>query len=131
MCAGFPSISSNAAMRSASTARLNVPLPGQCVVPPQPQRSGAITRKSGRSASTIAAHWRPDPAVQCSSTTGSPAPAAKYLILDAAGIDGRAADALLLEGHHAAFNDLDAASRPCLMSATMSSICSMPTDRRT
>src|SRR6187455_99245 len=55
----------------------------------------------------------------------------EVLETDAAGIDGRTTDALLLEGHHAAFNDLDAASRPCLMSATMSSLCSMPTERRT
>src|SRR5262249_42460329 len=55
----------------------------------------------------------------------------EVLETNAAGIDGCTADALLLERHHAAFNDLVAASRPCLMSATMSSMCSMPTDRRT
>src|SRR5689334_10605768 len=44
---------------------------------------------------------------------------------DATGVDSRTADVVLLERHHAARNDLDAASRPCLISATMSLICSI------
>ena len=131
MCAGFPSISSNAAMRSASTARLNVPYA-------RPVRRAAIAAEIGRNhpksdeaPQPQSAHWRPESARAMQQHDRLANAGGEVLDTDAAGIDGCTADALLLEGHHAAFNDLVAASRPCLMSATMSSICSMPTDRRT